>query len=121
MCNFGIRYGDLFRYAGHQIAPLHSKISRWIGQFGQCGTNLNFNFFGSTVTNHNIMLAADVLNNVRIEVITRYADRLVAYDTRQRDNRNFGSTAANIDDHVTHRFLNVYPDTYRGSHWLVDQ
>src|ERR1700744_6103957 len=117
----GIRYHDLVWHACHQIAALYGKICRWICQFWQCSANFYFDLFGSTVADHDIVLAANVLNDIRVEVIPRNTDRLIAHYTRQCDNSDLGSTTANIDDHVAHWFFHINTDTYGSSHWLVDE
>ncbi len=67
------------------------------------------------------MLAAHVLFDVLRELITRYADVLVAYDTAQRDHRDLRGPPADIDDHVAHGLFHIDPDADRRGHGFVDQ
>src|SRR5690606_40711014 len=79
---FGIRHRDLLRNTRHQISTLNGKILWWILKFGQGSSHLNFYAFRSAVSNHDVVLATDVLYDVRIKVVTTYTDGLVTYDTR---------------------------------------
>ncbi len=119
MGNFGIRYNDLLRYTRHQIAAVYCIIIRWRIDIGKGRAYVNLNHFGCALTNKHVVLAAHIIHYIQGKLITRYAYRLVANNAGQRYYCNFGSSAANINNHVTIRLFYINSNTYSSRHRLV--
>jgi hypothetical protein len=62
---------------------------------------LPWNFLSSSLTDQYVVLAADVTNNRLVKLIAGDLDRFGNDNAVQRNNRNIGSTAADINDHMT--------------------
>ena len=67
------------------------------------------------------MITAEGLHDIGGEFVSRDADRLVADDACQRDDRDAGGAAADIDDHISHGFFHVDADAECGGHGLMDE
>src|SRR4051812_21489941 len=67
------------------------------------------------------MLTAHIIPDVIRKTITGNTNGLIANNASKSNDGNFTRTASDIDDHVSHRLLDIYSYTYRSCHRLVNQ
>ena len=67
------------------------------------------------------MIATNIRNNRAVHLVAADADRTCINDTAQRQNRNFGRTAANINDHASGRLRYRQIGTDCRGHRLFNQ
>src|SRR5690606_41600078 len=67
------------------------------------------------------MLPADILYNVRVEIVSSNADGLIAYYSGKCNDGNLRRTSTDINNHVAHRFFNVDSNSDCSRHRLVDK
>jgi hypothetical protein len=67
-----------------------------------------------------VVVLAQKRDDRRVELVAADADRRVRDDTRKRDHRDLGGSAADVDDHVAGRCLDREAHTDGRSHGLVD-
>src|SRR6185312_5555429 len=60
------------------------------------------------------------LHDRRVELVAACANRRIAHDTRERDDRDLCSTTADVDHHVARRRLDGKSNADGRSHWLCD-
>src|SRR5690606_33648473 len=106
-----IAHHDLFGYTCNQIASVYGKIVRWIIQIFHGSTDLNFNLLGGSLTNQQAVVTTKCFHNISGKFVSRDAYALITNYTGKSNYRNTGSTASNINNHVTHRFFHIYTDT----------
>ena len=62
-----------------------------------------------TLTNQEIVVFPDVLQDRLVHFVARDPDRRAEDDTRQRDDRDLGGSASDVDDQVPARLPNWQP------------
>ena len=103
----GIVASTSIRIAGDEIAALDLDGQRLVERVG--GADLLLDHLGGALADEEVVLALDVLDDRFVHLVARDADRLREHDARERDHRDFGGAAADIDDHVAGRFGNRQP------------
>ena len=82
---------------------------------------MELNTLCHTLTDLHIVLTTHIFLNICSEVITSYTDRVITYDTTQRDYSNLSATTTDINNHVTLWSLYIKTHTKSCSHWLEDK
>ncbi len=77
--------------------------------------------FGGAFADQKIVLALDVLRDGFVHLVAGDADGTRINDTRKRDDRDVGRSAADIDDHVAVRFGDRQAGTDRRRHRFFNQ
>jgi hypothetical protein len=72
-------------------------------------------------TDEQVVRLLDVLNDRLVHLVARHADRLAVDDAGERDHRDVGGAAADVDDHVAGRLGDRHAGADRGGHRFLDQ
>ena len=122
MSNLLIAYRHLHRKSCDTVRTMYNVIL-WcfFAKVCQCRTDMELNTLCHTLTDFHIMLTAHIFLNIRSEVITCYTDRVITYDTTQRNDRNLCATTTDINNHVTLWSFYIKTHTEGSCHWLKDK
>ena len=122
MSNLLIAYRHLHRERCDTVRTVNDEVFRsLITQICQGRTHMNLDTLSHTLGNLHVVLAAHILLDVGCQVVTGCTDRVVGYDTTQRDDCNLGATTTYINYHVTFWCLYVDTDTDSSSHRFKNQ
>ena len=98
----GIQQNGL-RQAAHQVAPAYFSLVLVANRVGR--TDGHLDLLGGTFADRDAMLAPYIVLNCCVDVETADSYGLERYNTTEADDGGLASTAADIDDHVAHRFV----------------
>ena len=107
------------RDAGDQVAAL--DLHRLLGLEREGRADLDLDLLGGALADQQVVLALDVLDDRLVHLVAGDADRLGVDDAGERDHRDLGRAAADVDDHVAGRLLDRQPGADRRRHRLLDQ
>ena len=68
--DFGIVHLDFFRNTRKHITAMNKEIIRWIFEERNSGSNLDFDSFGGTFSDMNIVLTTHIILNISIKIVT---------------------------------------------------
>src|SRR5216683_3568845 len=108
LTNFVLGEDDRLRDAVGEVPSLHFHRS-WFMLSGAGRTERDLELLGLTLTNQEIVVFPDVLQDRLVHLVARDPDRRAEDDTRQRDYRDLGGSASDVDDQVPARLLNWQP------------
>ena len=111
----------LDRVAGHEVRTPHEEGFGFGVQLGEDGAHRDLDLFRRGFTHADDVLLAQVVLDVGREDIAGHADGVLLDDTAQGDDGDFGGAAADVDDHVALRRLDVQADTEGRGHRFEDQ
>src|SRR4051812_26104140 len=102
--------------AGDEVATLHFHFPLFADRRG--GADLNLDLLGCRLADEQVVVLAHELHDGLIELVATRTDRCVGDDPRERDHRDLGRAAANVDHHVPRRCLHGQAHTNRRGHRL---
>ena len=80
----------------------------------------HLDLLGSPLAQQQRVLLLDVLDDRGVQLVAAGADRLAGDDAAQRDDRDLGGAAADVDHHVARRLVDREPGADGGGHGLLD-
>src|SRR5262249_54102668 len=102
-----------------QVAAFDLHIPRFVERRGR--SDFHLDLLGRALSDQKIIFALDVLNDGLIHLVAGYPHTLRVNDAGERDHRDVGRSASDVDDHVTMRLRDREPGPDRGGHRLLDQ
>src|ERR1035437_4599172 len=117
--DFGAVHRDGARQAGDQVtaADVHSELAFQ----RQSGADLDLHFFGGPVTDHEVVLLADVAGDRFVDLVSADAKAGRDHDRAQGDDRDLTRAAADVDDHRAGRAADRHVCTDGSRHRLFDE
>src|SRR2546426_7986353 len=115
LADFVLGEDDRLRDAVGEVPSLHFHCS-WFTLPGAGRTERDLELLGLTLTNQEIVVFPDVLQDRLVHFVARDPDRRAEDDTRQRDYRDLGGSASDVDDQVPATPLNWQPGPDRRAH-----
>ena len=104
--DFGQGLADLFVGNGeglgdtlHQIATLDLHAQRFIEGIG--GAHLDLDLLGSALTQEEVVLLLEVLDDRLVHFVASHAHRSRVDDTGERNHSDIRGTPADVDDHIS--------------------
>ena len=96
-----------------------------ISASGSCGQREgraegHLDLLGGALPEHQGVLLLHPRDDRLVEVVAGGADRQAGDDAAERDDRDLGGAAADVDDHVAGRLVDGQPGADRGGHRLLD-
>ena len=85
------------------------------------GPELDLDALGRALADEQVVLAADELRDRLVHRVAGHAHRLAVDDAGQRDDRDVGGAAADVDDHVARGFGDRQAGADRRRHPLLDE
>src|SRR5919199_190744 len=83
--------------------------------------DLELDLLGGLLTDHQLVLALDVVDDRLVELVAADPDRLRDDDAAERDDRDLGGAAADVDDHVAGGLADGQARADRRRHGLLDE
>ena len=109
---------DRLRQPRHEVAAAHLGLEVVVERPRRADRELDL--LGGALTDRDAVLAAHVALDRGVDVERADAQRLERDDTAERDDRDLGRAAADVDHHVAHRLVDREPGADRGGHRLLD-
>ena len=120
--DFLVAHGHLHRHGRDLVRSVHDVVLGCVfAQVGQGGAYVDFDALGHALAHAHVVLAAHVLLDVGGKVVAGHFDGVVGHDAAQRDDGDFGRTAAYVDDHVALRLRHVDAHADSGGHRFEEQ
>ena len=113
------REDDRLRQAGEHVAAAHLGLQLLAQVPG--GADLELDLLGRLLADEELVVALDVIDDRLVHLVAADAQRLRDDDPAERDDRDLGRAAADVDDHVPGRLGDGEPGADRGGHRLLDQ
>src|SRR5207237_10538986 len=107
------------RQAGQHVAAAYLRLDLVTEVEG--GADLELDLLGCLLADPQLVLALDVADDRLVHLVAADAQRLRDDDAAERDDRDLGRAAADVDDHVPGRLGDGQPGPDRGRHRLLDQ
>ena len=85
------------------------------------GSDLDLDLLGRALADEQVVGLARVRDDGLVELVAGDADRLAVDDACERDDRDVGRAAADVDDHVAGRFGNRHARADGGRHRFFDE
>ncbi len=101
------------------MAPLDLHRHAILERIG--GADLHLDRFRGALADQQVVGLLDVLDDRIVHLVAGDADRLAVDDAGERDDRNVGRAAADVDDHVARRLGNRHAGTDRRGHRFLDE
>ena len=83
--------------------------------------DLDLDLFGRALADPQVVFAFDPVANRLVELVAADPERARDDDPVERDHRDFGRAAANVDDHIAGRIGHGHASANRGGQRLADQ
>ena len=87
---------------------------------GHAEPSAHLHLFGGALAEREAVLLLDELDDRVVELVAADADRLARDDAAERDDRDLGGAAADVDDHVAGRLLHGQAGADGRGHGLFD-
>jgi serine/threonine protein kinase len=113
------RHVDRARDAGDEVAPLHLDVELFVERVGVA--DLQLDQLGRALADEDVVALAHEVDDRLVELVARHAQRLRGDEPAERDHRDVGRAAADVDDHRAARVLDGQPGTDGRRHGLLDQ
>src|SRR5947207_12480014 len=84
-------------------------------------SDLELDLLGRLLTDEQLVLRLDVLDDRLVHLVAADAHALADDDAAERDDRDLGRAAPDVDNHVPRRLGDREPGADRGRHQLFDQ
>ena len=110
---------DGLRQARQHVAAAHLGL-HLLGE-PVAGADLELDLLGRLLADEELVLLLDVGDDRVVHLVAADAQRLRDDDAAERDHRDLGRAAADVDDHVPGRLADRQPGADRGGHRLLDQ
>ena len=110
---------DRLRQARHEVAAAHLGLELVVDRAGRADRELDL--LGGALADGDAVLPPHVRLDRGVDVERPDAHRFERDDAAERDHRDLGGAAADVDDHVAHRLVDRQPGADRGRHRLLDQ
>src|SRR3954451_20468705 len=107
------------RKPGHEVASPDLRLHLLRKREGRA--DLELDLLRGLLTDHQFVLALDVVDDRLVELVAADADRLRDDDAAERDDGHLAGAAADVDDHVPRRLAHRKAGADRGGHRLLDQ
>src|SRR5579859_689307 len=104
------------RNARNQVTSLHFHFPLFAHRGRRA--DLDLDLLRGGLTDQQVVVLAHELDDGLIQLIAARPDRRIRHDARQRDDRDFGRPAADVDHHVPRRRLDREADPDGGRHRL---
>ena len=109
---------DRLRQAGDEVAAADLGVQLLLERPGRAEGDLDL--FGGALAEGEAVLLLDELDDRLVELVAADADRLAGDDAAERDDRDLGGAAADVDDHVAGRLLHGQAGADGRGHRLLD-
>ena len=120
--NFLIAYGNLHRQGRDTVWTMNNVVlGSLIAQVCQGRADSNLDTLSHTLRYLHVVLTGHILLNISGEVVTSGTDRVITYDTTQRNHSNLCATTTDIYNHVTLWSIYIDTNTDSSSHRLKNQ
>ena len=107
---------------GRPVSMSRPRTSAWISSESAEGrADLELDLLGRLLADEELVLLLDVVDDRLVHLVAADAERLRDDDAAERDDRDLGRAAADVDDHVPGRLGDGEPGADRGRHRLLDQ
>ena len=107
------------RQAGEHVAAAHLRL-QLVLQVPR-GADLELDLLGGLLADEQLVVALDVVDDRLVHLVAADAQRLRDDDAAERDDRDLGRAAADVDDHVPGRLCDGETGADRGRHRLLDE
>src|SRR5512144_1651296 len=111
------RLADLARVDPYDLRNARDEVSTLdlhlaLLTHGGRGADLDLDLLGRRLADQEVVVLAHELDDRLIQLVPRGPDRRIGHDPRQRDHRDFGGPATDVDHHVAGRRLDgqAHPD-----------
>ena len=111
----------MYRVSCHEVRTCDVVWLRLFLEVRDHGSDSDLDLLGCDLSHLDVVLLTEVHLDVVCEYVTGNLDRVLDYDTAERDHCDLCSTTSDVNDHVTLRRLHIEADTEGRCHWLVDQ
>src|SRR3984957_6022830 len=108
--------GEAAGHAFGQITALDGYFAHRLARIGR--TDFQFDAFRRGLADQDAVVAADVVGDRFVELVAADAHARCVDDAVQRDDRDFGGAAADVEHHRAARLLNRQTGADRGGHGL---
>ena len=109
---------DRLGQAGHEVAALHVHLLLALERHRRAEPDLDP--LGGGLADEEAVVLAHELDDGLVQLVAAGPDRGVAHDAAERDDRDVGGAAADVDDHAADRGLDRQADADRRRHRLGD-
>ena len=92
---------DGLRQAGEHVAAAHLRLHLLAHPVG--GADLELDLLGGLLADQELVLLLDVVDDRLVHLVAADAEALRDDDAAERDHRDLGRAAADVDDHVPGR------------------
>ncbi len=110
---------DSSRHALGEVAALDRHLAHLLPRVG--GADLELDALGGRLADQDAVVAAHVVRDRLVEAVAADADRLRVDDAVQRDHRDLGGAAADVEHHRAARLVDRHAGADRGGHRFLDQ
>ena len=98
------------------------SVTRWASHSpGADAADRYFHVLGRSLAEEQVVLAARERDDVLVHLVTADPDRARHDDAAERDDRDLGRTATDVDDQAARRLADRQARADRGSHRLLDE
>ena len=108
----------VFGQTGDEVASAHLGVELLLER--PRARELHLHLFGGALTERERVLALHEVDDRFVELVAADAARLAHDDAAERDHRDLGGAAADVDDHVAGGLVHGEPGADRGGHGLLD-
>ena len=116
--NFVAVEREAARHAFGEVAALHRQLAHLLAGIG--GADLDLDALGGGLTDQDAVVAAHVVHDGFVEAVAADARRVRVHDAVQREHRDFGRAAADVEHHRAARLVHRQAGADRGGHRLAD-
>ena len=109
----------VFGRPGQHVAPAHLRLHLLRQPVARA--DLELDLLGRLLADEELVLLLDVGDDRVVHLVAADAQRLRDDDAAERDHRDLGRAAADVDDHVPGRLADRQAGADRGGHRLLDQ
>ncbi len=110
---------DRARQAGEQVATANLDVD--LLEQRPRAADLELDLLGGALADQHVVDALHVADDRLVELVAGDADRLGAHDAAERDDRDLGRAATDVDDHRAGRLLDRQSRADRCRHRLLDE
>src|SRR6185503_11475053 len=104
------------RNAGDEVASLHFHLALFAD--GRRGADVDLDLLRRRLADEEVVVLPHELHDRNIELVAAGADRRIAHNAGERDDRDLRCATADVDDHVAGRRLDGEADTDCRGHGL---
>src|SRR5581483_10380023 len=109
---------EVARHARGQVSPDDVDLLHFVAR--ERRADLDLDALGGGFADEHVVLTADVRDDRLVELVAADAHRLGVDDAAERDDRDFGRTAADVEDHRAARLGDRDAGAHRGGDRLFD-